>query len=90
MKFLRALFYDQSGEVDEKRVLGIPAFLLGILFAAVGGAYALAVGRADLIGAILSVAGFLSGTGGAILGVAVLGDQGRLGTSQPPAQGGGQ
>ena len=90
MKFIRSLFHDQAGEIDEKRVLGIPTFALGILFAVVGGAYALVVGKPDLIGAILSVAGFISGSGLAILGIAVVGDQGRLGTAQQRAPGGGQ
>jgi len=87
MKFLRALFCDQAGEVDEKRVLGIPTFAAGALFALIGGIYALAAGKPDLIGPVLSVAGFLCGTGAGILGFAILGDQGRLGAPQTP-QGG--
>jgi len=82
MKIFDTLFHDQAGEVDEKRVLGIPTFAAGAIFSLIGGIYALAVGKSDLIGPVLSIAGFLCGTGAGILGFAILGDQGRLGAPQ--------
>jgi hypothetical protein len=78
--FLRKLFSDQSGEIDEKRVLGVPVFVLGILFALVVGIVAIATSKTDIVGPGLAVAGFLTGAGLTVLGLAVAGDQGKLGS----------
>ena len=78
-RFLKALFFDQSAEVDEKRVLGIPAFCSGIALALVGGIYAIFWNHPALVGPILAVSGFLTGAGITALGIAVMGDQGKLG-----------
>jgi hypothetical protein len=82
------MFLDQAGGVDDKRVLGIPAFALGIIFALIVGFYVLATGKVALIGPGLTVAGFLTGAGITALGLAVAGDQGKLNVPSTPSNSG--
>lgn len=85
--FWYQLFMDQAGGLDDKRILGIPTFAAGVLFAIIGGIWALVQGKMDWIGPIVALAGFLTGAGLTILGVAVIGDQGKLLPPDDPKEG---
>jgi hypothetical protein len=67
-KFLAKLgdmFLDQAGGVDEKRVLGIPTLAASVV-------YVLVTGNLPVFAAV-------AGLGTALLGIGVIGDQGKLG-----------
>ena len=89
MNFWQWLFCDQSHELDEKRVMGVPTFTLGVLFGFIGGCYAVFSGKPDLVGPVIAVSGFLTGAGITALGIAVAGDQGKQGAPGASDQGGG-
>ncbi len=67
------MFLDQAGGVDEKRVIGIPALVAAVV-------YVLVVGSAGL-----PVFAAVAGLGTTLLGIGVLGDQGRLNVSSAPS-----
>ena len=67
MKRFAQIFEDQAAHLDEKRILGVPV----VIFAAV---YIAVIRPGDVVG-FAAIAGF----GGALLGLAVAGDQGKLG-----------
>ncbi len=67
------MFLDQAGGVDEKRVIGIPALVAAIV-------YVLIVGSAGL-----PVFAAVAGLGTTLLGIGVLGDQGKLNVSSMPS-----
>jgi len=61
------MFLDQAGGVDEKRVLGIPILLTAVIYL--------------IITRDLTVFATLASLGTALLGIGVLGDQGKLNVS---------
>lgn len=63
-KKLGDMFLDQAGGVDEKRVLGIPIILAAVIYL--------------MITRDLTVFAAIAGLGTGLLGVSVLGDQGKL------------
>jgi hypothetical protein len=66
-KKLGDMFLDQAGGVDEKRVLGIPIILAAVVYV--------------IITRDLTVFATLASLGTALLGIGVLGDQGKLNVS---------
>jgi hypothetical protein len=84
-KKLGDMFLDQAGGVDDKRVMGVPAFALGVIFALIVGFYVLVTGKIELVGPGLAIAGFLTGAGITALSIAVAGDQGKLNVPQQPS-----
>ena len=66
-KKLGDMFLDQAGGVDEKRVLGIPIILAAVVYV--------------IITRDLTVFATLASLGMALLGIGVLGDQGKLNVS---------
>jgi hypothetical protein len=63
------MFLDQAGGVDEKRVLGIPIIVAAVVYV--------------IITRDLTVFATLASLGTALLGIGVLGDQGKLNVSSP-------
>jgi hypothetical protein len=61
------MFLDQAGGVDEKRVLGIPIIIAAVVYV--------------IITRDLTVFATLASLGTALLGIGVLGDQGKLNVS---------
>lgn len=66
-KKLGDMFLDQAGGVDEKRVLGIPIIIAAVIYV--------------IITRDLTVFATLASLGTALLGIGVLGDQGKLNVS---------
>jgi hypothetical protein len=74
LKKLGDMFLDQAGGVDEKRVLGIPIILAAVIYL--------------MVTRDLAVFAAIAGLGTGLLGVSVLGDQGKLDVTSSSSDGG--